>query len=61
MKTYKIKSLVYFSGFLLASILYYGIEQKQAFDEQLRLNQMVELEVQELEDDTKKEDVVEQP
>ena len=61
MKTYKIKSVVYFTGFLMASILYYGIEQKQAFDEQLRLNQMVELEVQELEDDTKDVEVKEQP
>ena len=45
----------------MASILYYGIEQKQAFDEQMRLLEMAELEVQTIDDDTKDLEVDEQP
>jgi len=61
MKTYKFKSIVYFACFLMASILYYGIEQKQAFDEQMRLLEMAEIEVQTIDDDTKDLEVDEQP
>ena len=60
MKTYKIKSLVYFSCFLLASILYYGIEKKLEFDQQLQAAQVAELAAEELEKDTD-ESVEKQP
>jgi hypothetical protein len=55
MKTYKIKSLVYFSGFLFAAILYYGIEQKQELNEQLQTNQMVDMTIEDEEEATKEE------
>lgn len=55
MKTYKIKSLVYFSGFLLAAILYYGIEQQQELNEQLQTNQMVDMTIEDEEEATKEE------
>jgi hypothetical protein len=55
MKTYKIKSLFYFSGFLLAAILYYGIEQQQELNEQLQTNQMVDMTIEDEEEATKEE------
>ncbi len=61
MKTYKIKSLVYFSGFLLAATLYYVIEQKQNFDEQLQASQMVDLAVEEQLEEAQEDSVEEQP
>lgn len=60
MKTYKIKSIFYFSCFLLASIVYYGIEQKTEFDRQLQANQVVDLVEDELEEE-KDESLEEQP
>ena len=61
MKTYKIKSLVYFSGFLLAATIYYIIEQKQNFDEQLQASQMVDLAVEEQLQEAQEDSIEEQP
>lgn len=48
MKTYKIKSLIYFSCFLMASFLYYGMEQYDRFNEELVASQTPDVELEEL-------------
>ncbi|WP_420604129.1 hypothetical protein [Flagellimonas sp.] len=40
--TYKIKSLIYFSCFVIASIIYYGIEQEEKFQNQVNSSTVVE-------------------
>ncbi len=60
MKTYKIKSLIYFSCFLMASTFYYIVEQKAAFDQQLQTAQVVDLVQDELDED-KEESLEERP
>ncbi|WP_343487890.1 hypothetical protein [Allomuricauda sp. d1] len=42
MKTYKIRSLFYFGAFMLASLLYYSIEQQAAFEEQFQSEELVD-------------------
>ncbi|UJH66460.1 hypothetical protein [Allomuricauda sp. SCSIO 65647] len=54
MKTYKIKSLIYFGCFLMASFLYYGIEQYDRYREFTMTNNVAEIESTEL--DTAKPD-----
>ncbi len=48
MKTYKIKSLIYFGCFLMASFLYYGIEQYDRYQEFTMANDVAEIESAEL-------------
>lgn len=40
--TYKFKSLIYFCFFLIASTIYYGVEQYDKFQEHLRTKELVE-------------------
>lgn len=42
--TYKIKSLLYFCSFLIASTIYYGIEQYDKFQEQVQSQEVAETE-----------------
>ena len=55
MKAYKIKSLVYFSAFVAAAIVYYHIEQNEIFQNSTLNSQLAELEAEdqpEVESDT---------
>ena len=58
MKTYKIKSLIYFCCFLVASLVYYQIEQDDQFQEQLISSEVVETDMQDL--DEIEEDILEE-
>ncbi|MEZ4810759.1 MAG: hypothetical protein R2819_10395 [Allomuricauda sp.] len=40
--TYKIKSLIYFSCFLVACLIYYGVEQEDKFQSQMDSKTFVE-------------------
>lgn len=40
--TYKIKSLIYFSCFLVACFIYYGVEQEDGFQSQMDSKTFVE-------------------
>ncbi len=40
--TYKIKSLLYFCSFLVASTIYYGVEQYDKFQEQMQSQEVAE-------------------
>ncbi|RDY59249.1 hypothetical protein [Flagellimonas nanhaiensis] len=42
--TYKIKSLIYFSCFLIACVVYYGIEQENQLTDQINSATLVETE-----------------
>lgn len=44
--TYKTKSLIYFSCFVVASLVYYQIEQQDEFQEQMNSETFVEAEFQ---------------
>lgn len=45
--TYKIKSLIYFSCFLAASLFYYAVEKHDEFQEQLHSRTYVEADFEE--------------
>ncbi|MDC6384901.1 hypothetical protein D2V93_15040 [Flagellimonas taeanensis] len=48
--TYKTKSLIYFSCFVIASIIYYEVEQQDQFQDNLNSKTYVEAEFQDAED-----------
>lgn len=48
--TYKTKSLIYFSCFVIASIIYYEVEQQDRFQDNLNSKTYVEAEFQDAED-----------
>lgn len=47
--TYKFKSLIYFSCFVIASVIYYVVEQHDDFEAQLNSKSYVEIEYQDAE------------
>ncbi|KQC31150.1 hypothetical protein [Flagellimonas eckloniae] len=55
--TYKIKSLIYLSCFVVASFIYYGIEQEDKFQNQILSEELVETE---FEDDLESEKLQEE-
>jgi hypothetical protein len=44
--TYKAKSLIYFSCFVIASFIYYGVEQQDKFQENISSETIVETQFQ---------------
>lgn len=48
--TYKTKSLIYFSCFVIASIIYYEVEQQDRFQDNLNSKTYVEAEFQDAKD-----------
>jgi len=48
--TYKFKSLVYFSCFVIASVIYYVVEQHDNFQNQLNAKTYAEVEYLDVED-----------
>lgn len=48
--TYKTKSLIYFSCFVIASIIYYEVEQQDRFQDDFNSKTYVEAEFQDAED-----------
>ncbi|MFD2099598.1 hypothetical protein [Flagellimonas iocasae] len=51
--TYKAKSLIYFSCFVLASLIYYGVEQQDDFQEHISSETVVETQFHNTEDPEK--------
>lgn len=49
--TYKTKSLIYFSCFVIASIIYYQVEQQDKFKDDFNSKTYVEAEFQDAADD----------
>lgn len=56
MKTYKFKSLLYFTGFLLASTFYYAVEQYREFETEFQNEPVLEIAAEDFDDVEKKED-----
>ncbi|NKI31835.1 hypothetical protein [Croceivirga thetidis] len=49
MKAYKIRSLIFFSCFVIAAIVYYQFEQQENFKEQFNPSEVVDLETEDAE------------
>ncbi|WP_394974919.1 hypothetical protein [uncultured Croceitalea sp.] len=50
MKTYKIKSFIYFLLFAVAAFFYNNIEQDKKFQDQITSNEVVDIDTEQLED-----------
>ncbi len=50
MKTYKIKSFIYFLLFAVAAFFYNNIEQEQKFQNQITSSEVVDMDTEQLED-----------
>ncbi|OQD41845.1 hypothetical protein [Croceivirga radicis] len=48
MKAYKIKSLLYFAGFVAAAVMYYNLEQQDTFQEKITTSTVVETQAEDL-------------
>ncbi|WP_350290127.1 hypothetical protein [uncultured Croceitalea sp.] len=50
MKSYKIKSFIYFLLFAIAAFFYNNIEQEQKFQDQITSSEVVDIDTEQLED-----------
>ncbi|MFD2588398.1 hypothetical protein ACFSQJ_15790 [Croceitalea marina] len=50
MKTYKIKSFIYFLLFAVAAFFYNNIEQEQKFQDKITSSEVVDIDTEQLED-----------
>lgn len=55
MKAYKIRSLLFFSCFVIAAIAYYNFEQQEKFEDKFTPSEMVDLEASDAEDENEDE------
>ena len=56
MKSYKIRSLIYFGCFVAAAVVYYNIEQNEFFQNSILSSQVVDVEPEENQEKENEED-----
>ena len=57
MKTYKIRSLLFFLSFATAAFVYNKVEQQEKFQEKIASNEVVDMQPQDLHEDNDSKDL----